>query len=96
MAETTHEEGRFHVGDAVRVLTEVREGNPRTPRYLQGRTGTVVACHGVIENPLDHRHTYPPLYSVLFDVPDDSGSSDDVLADVHEEWLVDARSGDER
>jgi hypothetical protein len=88
MSETTPGEGRFHVGDQVQVLIEMPEGNPRTPRYLQGRTGTVVACHGVVVNPLDHRHPYPPLYSVLFTVPDDRGPRDEVLADIHDEWLL--------
>jgi hypothetical protein len=57
---------RFGVGDRVRVLDDVPGGNPRTPHYLRGRTGTVVRAHGVVENPLDHRDTYPPLYTVVF------------------------------
>ena len=77
--------GRFRKGDRVRVLVEVRDGNPRTPHYLRGRTGTVVVRHGVVVNPLDHRDPYPPLYSVLFEV---SGQApDELLADLHEEWL---------
>ncbi len=75
--------GRFREGDRVRVLTDVRDGNPRTPHYLRGRTGTVVLRHGVVVNPLDHHHPYPPLYSVLFALPD----GDEVLADLHDEWL---------
>jgi hypothetical protein len=75
--------GRFREGDRVRVLTDVRDGNPRTPHYLRGRTGTVVRRHGVVVNPLDHRDPYPPLYSVVFALPD----GDEVLADLHEEWL---------
>jgi nitrile hydratase len=75
--------GRFREGDRVRVLEEVRGGNPRTPRYLRGRTGTVVLRHGVVVNPLDHREPYPPLYSVVFRLPD----GDEVLADLHDEWL---------
>ena len=78
---------RFGVGDRVRVLDEVPGGNPRTPRYLRGRTGTVVRCHGLIENPLDHRDVYPPLYSVVF-TTSDGGPSDEVLADIHDDWLV--------
>lgn len=81
---------RFHEGDRVRVLTRVPEGNPRTPRYLRGWTGTVVACHGVVDNPLDHQSAYPPLYSIVFSMPDDRDPHDEVLADIHEEWLVGA------
>jgi len=77
--------GRFREGDRVRVLSEVRNGNPRTPPYLLGRTGTVVLRHGVVVNPLDHRDPYPPLYSVLFELP--GQEPDEVLADLHEEWL---------
>ena len=78
---------RFEVGNLVRVLEEVPGGNPRTPRYLRGRTGTVVACHGMVENPLDHRDVYPPLYSVVFTTPD-GGPYDEVVADIHDDWLV--------
>ena len=79
--------GRFREGDRVRVLSEVPGGNPRTPRYLRGRTGTVVLRHGVVDNPLDHHDPYPPLYSVVFALP---GGHDEVLADLHEEWLSEA------
>ena len=78
---------RFRVGDRVRVLADVPGGNPRTPRYLRGRTGTVVRAHGVVENPLDHRDAYPPLYTVVFPLP---RGDDEILADVHEEWLAPA------
>jgi nitrile hydratase subunit beta len=87
VGETTAGEDRFHEGDQVQVLTRVPEGNPRTPHYLQGRTGTVVACHGVVVNPLDHQHPYPPLYSIVFPIADDRDPHDEVLADIHEEWL---------
>jgi hypothetical protein len=75
---------RFAVGDRVRVLADVPGGNPRTPGYLRGRTGTVVRRHGVVVNPLDHHETYPPLYTVVFPLP----GGDETLADLHEEWLV--------
>jgi hypothetical protein len=49
----------------------------------------VAAVHGVIYNPIDHRGTYPPLYSVVFAVGDvfDSASRDKLSVDLHEEWL---------
>jgi hypothetical protein len=84
------EAARFRVGDRVRVLDDVPSGNPRTPAYLRGRTGTVVAYHGIVVNPLDHRDPYPPLYSVVFTVTDEQGAEDEVLGDIHEEWLEDA------
>jgi hypothetical protein len=87
-------QGRFGKGDRVRVRTEVPEGNPRTPRYLRGVTGTVLLRHGIVENPLDHSDPYPPLYSVVFPLPDSRDPHDEVLADIHEEWLTDAADGD--
>jgi hypothetical protein len=61
-------------------------GNPRTPRYVRERTGTVLHRHGAIDNPLDHHQSYPPLYSVVFELLD--GTGDEVVADIHEEWLT--------
>jgi nitrile hydratase len=80
---------RFAVGHRVRVKTENRDGNPRTPTYIRGKTGTVAEVHGTIVNPIDHRGTYPPLYSVVFTVGEvfDSASRDQLSVDLHEEWL---------
>jgi hypothetical protein len=79
---------RFKESDRVTVRAHSPAGNPRTPRYLRGWTGTVVRCHGLIENPLDHRGIYPPLYSVVFRLPTHGPRPDEVLADIHEEWLA--------
>lgn len=86
----TNVESRFGVGDLVQVRHDVPGGNPRTPRYLRGWTGVVVASYGVVANPLDHRMPYPPLYSVVFALPESGDSHDEILADLHEDWLVDA------
>jgi nitrile hydratase len=82
-------EHRFAVGQPVRVREECPGGNPRTPDYLKGKLGVIAALCGVIENPSDHRATYPYLYTVAFDVAELFGedSRDKVYADVHEEWL---------
>ena len=71
----------------MRVRADVPGGNPRTPRYLRGRVGTVVRLHGVVLNPLDHSEPYPPLYSVVFPLTDGREPPDEILADLHEEWL---------
>jgi nitrile hydratase len=80
---------RFAVGDRVRVKTENSAGNPRTPRYIRGKTGVVAQVQGIIDNPIDHRGHYPPLYSVLFVVQAVFGgtSSDTLSVDLHEDWL---------
>ena len=87
MSEATH---RFHVGDRVRVEHANPAGNPRTPVYIRGKSGTVTVLHGCIVNPLDHRGVYPPLCTVLFQVREVfGGASRDTLAvDLHEDWLV--------
>ena len=83
--------GRFGVGDrvAVRATPTAPTDNPRTPAYAVGRTGTVVAVHGVVVNPTDHHHPYPPMYSVRFAARDLFGPLADhtVVAEVHEEFL---------
>lgn len=80
---------RFKVGDRVRVKGENPNGNPRTPAYVRGKTGVIAAVQGVIDNPLDHRGLYPPLYTVGFEIREVFGRpTDDTLwVDVHEEWL---------
>ncbi len=79
---------RFPVGARVRVRDDRPGGTPRTPRHVRGKTGTVVAFHGQIRNPLDHRDRYPPLYTVRFDLqPAGRPSNDYVTADLHEDWL---------
>ncbi len=78
---------RFAVGDRVRVRDDAPGGNPRTPGYLRGRPGVVLLCHGVIENPLDHRDPYPPMCSVAFELHDRPAGRDEIVAEVHEEWL---------
>jgi nitrile hydratase len=85
--ETKH---HFHVGDRVRVERANPAGNPRTPAYIRGKSGTVTALHGSIVNPLDHRSVYPPLCTVLFSVREVfGGSSHDTLSvDLHEDWLA--------
>jgi nitrile hydratase len=80
---------RFRLGADVRVKQENPGGNPRTPKYVRGKQGKIVAVHGVIPNPHDHRGLYSPLYTVIFDVKAVFGgeSRDKLRVDVHEEWL---------
>ena len=79
----------FFVGNRVRVKRESPEGNPRTPAYVRGKEGVITAVHGTMENSIDHRGVYPPLYAVEFGIQDLFGgtNSDTVWVDVHEEWL---------
>ena len=88
---------QFTVGDAVTVLA----GNPpthyRTPAYIQGHTGRVVALCGVYPDPESLAHggdgrPRQPLYRVEFPQsalwPGYRGAPGDVLqADIYEPWL---------
>ena len=80
---------RFQVGERVRVKQDNPQGNPRTPKYIRGQAGTITLRHGVVDNPVDHRGLYPPLYTVLFDTRDVFGAATAarLMVDLHEEWL---------
>ncbi len=83
---------RFTVGDLVRVRDDHPGGTPRTPQHVRGKVGAVVAIHGQIPNPLDHRDLYPPLYTVRFELQELTGCPrrDFVTADLHADWLESA------
>ena len=80
---------RFRVGDRVVVKRENPSGNPRTPYYVRGKSGVITEVHGVINNPVDHRGLYPPLYTVMFTLKEVFGreANESLWVDVHEEWL---------
>ena len=96
---TTTGQVAFSNGDTVRVLT----GNPpthyRTPVYVQGKTGRVVALCGVYPDPESLAHggdgtPYKPLYRVEFPRPA-SGTTTTarprrLQVDIYEQWLESA------
>lgn len=88
-AKTEGLEHRFTMGERVRVRMTRTGANPRTPKYLLGKTGVVTELHGATYAPHDHRGVYPYLYTVAFDVSEISGraSKDKILVDLTEEWL---------
>ena len=75
---------RFKVGQKVLVNANSAKGAHRIPEYVKGKIGEVVACYGLVSNPLDHKGVYSPLYSVKFKI---DGSTDGITADVHEDSL---------
>lgn len=93
--------GTFGPGDRVRVRDEDRPGHVRTPRYVKGKTGRVVAVHGEFRDPesLAHGGTGLPerrLYNVEFRQVDlwedyDGRSADALRVDVFDHWLEPAR-----
>jgi nitrile hydratase subunit beta len=65
------DEPRFGVGDQVRVREWHTPGHTRCPRYVRGKTGTVVRVDGIHSVPDIEAHSAlrrtEPTYSVRFD-----------------------------
>lgn len=85
------------VGTRVRVSARAHAGHHRTPRYLKGRSGTIVAIHARYRDPEGlayHEDGLPKrlLVRVAFDpaalFTDYRGGAGDLLeADLFEHWL---------
>ena len=88
---------QYQPGDTVRVRVDSPPGHYRTPAYVQGKTGRVVALCGVFRNPESLGHggsglPAKPLYRVEFPqaaVWDGytGPGMDKVLVDIYEHWL---------
>ena len=88
---------KYHPGDRVRVRVDSPNHHFRTPTYIQGKTGKVVALCGAFPNPesLAHGGTGLPqrnLYRVEFaqiEVWDryQGPQGDKILVDIYEHWL---------
>lgn len=90
-------DAKFQPGDRVRVRDDPPPGHHRTPAYVQGLSGTVVAVRGAFRNPesLAYGEDGLPtqvLYTIRFDQrdvwPGYGGSrKDGVCVDIYEHWL---------
>lgn len=88
---------RFGPGDRVRVRDEHPRRHVRTPRYVRGRSGTVMGLHGVFRDPESLAYggdgsPRRPLYEIAFRAQDlwrgyDGPQTDAVHVDVYEHWL---------
>ena len=88
---------RFRPGDIVRVRVGSPPGHFRTPTYIQGKTGRVVALCGIFHNPESLAYggsglPRKPLYRVEFaqmEVWEEylGPASDKILVDIYEHWL---------
>lgn len=95
---------RFSPGDRVRVDARPVAGHCRTPFYLRGQVGEVVAVEGPYRDPEKLAYHLPGLptrylYRVAFRQreiwPHYPGSDADTLAaDIYEHWLSPAIRGD--
>jgi nitrile hydratase subunit beta len=90
---------RYKIGDRVLVRADAHAGHHRTPSYLKGKRGTVIAAFGAWRNPEELAYGKPglpkqPLYMVKFEMDDVWGGDgsyaarDTVTADLYEHWLV--------
>ena len=88
----------FGVGAKVRVRADQMQGHCRTPGYLRGKSGVVIAVHGQFRNPEKlayHKPGLPrqPLYMVRFAFADvwpdrrSGGERDSIVADIYQHWL---------
>ncbi len=88
---------RFSPGETVAVGARAASGHCRTPFYLRGKPGTVVAVEGPFRDPEKLAYHLPGLpvrylYRVAFrqrDLwPGYAGAAEDTLeADIFEHWL---------
>ena len=88
---------KYKTGDMVKVRVDSPPGHYRTPAYVQGKTGRVVALWGAFRNPESLGHggsglPEQPLYLVEFvqtEVWDryTGPGRDKVLVDIYEHWL---------
>lgn len=91
---------RFRSGDRIRVRAHTPQGHHRTPGYVKGRSGVVVAVQGSFRNPEDRAYGGDglppvPLYTVQFRQGDlwegYPGPREDTLwVDLFEHWLESA------
>jgi hypothetical protein len=68
--------------------------NKRTPHYVRGRVGTIDTCYGEVVEPdfdYDHRVSWGPLYTIVFDWSDlyqgSTHQDSRIYVDIHESWL---------
>jgi len=88
---------RYRLGNRVRVRVGYPPGHFRTPAYIQGKSGKVVAVYGPFPNPESLAYSgsglpAQPLYRVEFDQTQvwdryTGPATDKVLVDIYQHWL---------
>lgn len=96
--------GRFRIGDRVRVDDRKHQGHHRTPWYIKGKTGTVVADHDAWLNPETRAYgdtglPKVPVYRVQFDQHElwesyPGPATDTLIVDVFQHWLEPVQEGE--
>jgi nitrile hydratase len=87
----------YRTNDRVRVRLDSPPGHIRTPAYIRGKTGWIVALCGVFPNPESlayHGSGLPqqPLYRVEFEQKEvwaeySGPPGDKLLVDIYQHWL---------
>jgi nitrile hydratase len=86
---------QFAAGDAVRVVNRHPRGHTRMPRYVRGRSGTVLRDHGVFVFPDTHAVDGTPkpqhVYAVRFAATELWGAAasprDSMMVDLWDDYL---------
>ena len=88
---------KYKLGDQIRVRIDSPQFHFRTPTYIQGKTGRVVALCGTFRNPESLAHggsglPEQPLYRVEFSQTEvwdkyQGPDFDKILVDIYEHWL---------
>ncbi|MCE2464754.1 MAG: nitrile hydratase subunit beta [Dehalococcoidia bacterium] len=89
---------KYEIGQRVKVLMQVTGGTIRTPFFVRGKKGVIVASHGPVGNPRELAYgnrnaPRVPLYGVSFHMAhlydeDPDILTDRVVVDIWEDWLV--------
>lgn len=75
-------QSKFNIGDKVRVREDYPLPHPRH-KLVKGWEGVIVAYHGQIKNPTERPGLSPPMYSVIFERPENVK----IWFDVYEDWI---------
>ena len=89
---------RFKAGDRVQVRVDSPPRHIRTPAYIQGKTGCVVAVHGAFRNPEELAYGgdgLPEQFLYLVRFPHThvwkqypASPHDHLYIDLYEHWLA--------
>jgi nitrile hydratase len=95
---------RFRVGERVRVDERAHDGHHRTPWYIKGKTGTIVADQSAWPNPETRAYgasglPLMPVYRVLFNQTDlwntyAGPATDTLIVDIFQHWLEPVQGGE--
>ena len=88
---------KYRLNELVKVRVASPPGHFRTPTYIQGKTGQIVALCGVFPNPESLAHAgsglpKQPLYRVEFEQSEvwaeyQGPAKDKILVDIYQPWL---------